>query len=201
MTRKLAIGILSACATAIASLAAFAAFGPSYAVWRLIPAARAWRAQEILADSSLIGLNHSGVRARLREPDAVHGPYSWWSLGDLPPDAELSALVFRYDDALNIAKVWVRETRSPETKPLPLDLDQYRHSDRETRHRMHLALAELSKKGKLPHELRTIDDVERFFPRARFVSQWRYETAGFAVGTVVVSFNRDRVVDEVYEDW
>jgi len=177
-------------------------FGPLYTVWRNVPGGKALRHQEVLQDRLLIGRTRDGIRAILGDTSRISGPYSWWSLLDKPPDGELSALAFHYDKYLNITRIALRESTSEETNaaPLPLSLEKYREEAPRVRHQIHLAIASLSEQGRLPSELATIRDVEKFFPKARFVENWYY-FASFSAGSIVVGFDSDGKVQDIWNDW
>ncbi len=176
------------------------AYSP-YSAWRNLPFARGWLHGEVLNDPTHVGSNKSEVLAKLGEPTNRQGPYSWWSLidGDSPKQ-ERSALMFRYDDSLVISRIMLYGVRAPEDKsmePLSIDLDAWKDSSDEVQHRMNLDLVNKSKRGEIPAELRTLADVEKYFPRARYVDHWNYSTG--MLQSIAMSFDPDGIVTEVWE--
>jgi hypothetical protein len=177
----------------------FVAHGPRCIVWKYIPIARYFRYDEVVADSTLVDVTKSSIVSVLGTPDRTEGPFSrWWPRYQLA-DKDHSALMFQYDESLDIVGVSLFENGSSVTRSLPLDLDTYHNEPPEVRHRMHLALVNLAKQGRLPDQLRTVHDVERFFPVADFVDNWLYDVEG--LGYIVVSFDSSGRSGTPYVDW
>jgi hypothetical protein len=152
----------------------------------------------ILNDKSLLGMTPSEVTAHIGTPTHVHGPYSWWWLG--PNTADISSLMFHYDDSFQIIRVNITDVKkgySRDDAPRPLDLEAWKDADPETRHKMNIDLVGRSNAGNLPSNLATIEDVDRYFPDATFVHNWNY-TTGMLL-SVAMSFDREGHVTEVWE--
>ena len=108
--------------------------------------------------------------------------------------------MFHYDGALDITRVTIPDHRFPhhlKVTPIPLNLHTWKDEDYETRHRMNIDLVERFAKGNLPEGLKSLDDVEKYFPDLNFVHHWNYTTGVFL--SVVMSFDRHGVVEEVWE--
>jgi hypothetical protein len=177
----------------------FALYGPRSIVWKYVPLGRYCRYGEVDADNSLVGMTKSQMLSVLGSPDRTEGPFSRWWPRYQERDKDHSALMFTYDDFLNVINVSLFENESTVTQPLPLNVDTYRNESPEVRHRMHLGLVELSKQGRLPNQLRTAHDVERVFPNADFVDTWFYEVR--MLGYIVVTFDSQGKAEKPYVDW
>ncbi len=141
--------------------------------------------------------SEEAVSTRLGEPSHNFGRYSWWWVE--ANTSERSSLSFRYDEHLNITRVTIPNHTVPEIfddTPIPINLDAWKNEDDDTRHRMNLDLVNRWGNGDFP-QLKTLDDVERYFPKARYVHVWNYTTGIFL--SVALSFDRDGKVIEVWE--
>ena len=108
-------------------------------------------------------------------------------------------MYFFYDECLNITRVTIPNHTASEIfddAPKPVTLDTWKYEDDDTRHRMNLDLVNRWDNGDFP-ELKTLDDVERYFPTARYVHVWNYTTGMFL--SVAMSFDREGNVIEVWE--
>lgn len=107
--------------------------------------------------------------------------------------------MFHFDEHLNIARVTMPDHTVPdifEDTPIPMNLDTWKNEDDDTRHRMNLDLVNRWGNGEFP-ELKTLDNVELYFPNAQYVHTWNY-TTGILL-SVAMSFDRDGNVVEVWE--
>ena len=166
-------------------------------VWRYFPWIRGLHHTAVLNDATLIGASEDAVRTRLGEPSHNSGRYSWWWVE--AHTSERSSLNFLLDENLNITRVTIPNHTVPEIfddSPIPINLDTWKNEDDDTRHRMNLDLVNRWGNGDFP-QLRTLDDVDRYFPKARYVHDWTYTTGIFL--SVALSFDRDGKVIEVWE--
>jgi hypothetical protein len=166
-------------------------------VWQYFPLIRGLHHSAVLNDSSLIGASEEAVRRRLGEPTQISGRYSWWCVA--AHTSERSSLMFHFDEHLNIVRVTIPDHTEPaifEDTPIPMNLRTWKNEADDTRHRMNLDLVNCWGNGEFP-ELKTLDDVELYFPKARYVHIWNYTTG--ILRSVALSFDRDGNVVEVWE--
>ena len=169
--------------------------------WRHFRVTRPLLHDQVLNDPALVGASKSDIRAKLGEPTQREGPYSWWCLIDpTSPEEERSALIFHYDDSLSVVDVTLCEVRAEKdrmVKPVQIHLENWKNESYEVKHRMNLDLVNRSQNDNLPSGLRNLDDVEKYFPRARYVDHWNYTTG--MLQSVAMSFDRNNIVTEVWE--
>ena len=166
--------------------------------WYYLPFARGIHHATVLNDSSLLGMNTKNVADKLGSPSSVSGPYSWWWLG--PGVSDVSSMMFHYDDSLNVVRINmpdIRDGYSRDSLSVPIDLHLWQQADPETRHRMNIDLVRRSEAGDIPSALKTLTDVEQYFPDAKFVHNWSY-TTGMLL-SVAMSFDRNGNVIDVWE--
>jgi hypothetical protein len=199
MRKTLVILVCLLIASSPLLLYGLALYGPRSIVWKYVPLGRYCRYDEVVADNSLVGMTKSKLLSVLGSPDRTEGPFSRWWPRYQKVDKDHSALIFRYDESLNITSVSLFENESTVTQSLPMNLDTYRNESPEARHRMHLALVELAKQGRLPNQLRTLHDVDRVFQKADFVDTWFYEVR--MLGYIVINFDSGGKAEQPYIDW
>jgi hypothetical protein len=123
-------------------------------------------------DESVVGMSKQQIRENYREPDQITFT------------ARSPSVVFDFDEKRRLvdisSKTWMPLLEGEPTTPM--DFQAFANASPDEQHRMLMHLVRDADRGRLPAELKSLDDVEARFPNLRFSELWEYWSSMFQTG-------------------